>query len=184
MPWKNGAGRTTEIAVHPAGAALDAFAWRVSIADVARDGPFSAFPGIDRTIVLLEGAGMRLNGAHRATELTTPYVPHDFRGEETIDCTLVAGPCRDFNAMFRREHARGSVTVVRAPGARFEPRQFRLAYAAKGPHECRFGERVHRLAAGHALVAGESVDSAEDGLVEVRPHAAAAVALVVCLTER
>ena len=60
MPWKNGAGRTTEIAAHPAGAALDAFAWRVSIADVERDGPFSRFPGIDRTIVLLDGAGMRL----------------------------------------------------------------------------------------------------------------------------
>ena len=44
MPWKNGAGRTTEIAVHPAGAALDAFAWRVSIADIERDGPFSRFP--------------------------------------------------------------------------------------------------------------------------------------------
>src|SRR4029453_7140835 len=55
-PWKNGAGRTTEIAVHPAGAGLDAFAWRVSIASVERNGPFSAFPGIDRTIVLLDGA--------------------------------------------------------------------------------------------------------------------------------
>src|SRR4029077_2512621 len=62
MPWKNGAGRTTEIAVHPPGAALDAFAWRVSIADVEQDGPFSRFPGIDRTIVLLGGSGMRLRG--------------------------------------------------------------------------------------------------------------------------
>ncbi len=60
MPWKNGAGRTTEIAVYPPGASLDAFLWRVSIADVERDGPFSRFPGIDRTIVLLEGGGMRL----------------------------------------------------------------------------------------------------------------------------
>ena len=69
MPWKNGAGRTTEIAVHPPGAALDTFAWRVSIADVERDGPFSRFPGIDRTIVLLEGAGMRLRSGRSDTRV-------------------------------------------------------------------------------------------------------------------
>src|SRR6185369_11614525 len=71
MPWKNGGGRTIEIAVHPVGATLDAFQWRVSIADIERDGPFSRFPGIDRTIVLLEGAGMHLRSASRDIDLTT-----------------------------------------------------------------------------------------------------------------
>src|SRR6476619_3067787 len=109
MPWKNGAGRTTEIAVHPPGAALDAFAWRVSIADVERDGPFSRFPGIDRTIVLLGGSGMRLaeastnptgmtspkgmtnpkgmtspKGTARETELSTCFVAHDFSGDDAV----------------------------------------------------------------------------------------------------
>ena len=41
MPWKNGGGQTTEIVVHPAGATLAEFDWRVSIADVDADGPFS-----------------------------------------------------------------------------------------------------------------------------------------------
>src|SRR5262249_48883926 len=146
MPWKNGAGRTTELAVHPAGAGLDAFAWRVSIANVERSGPFSAFPGIDRTIVLLDGAGMHLGRGERTIDLTTPFVPQDFRGDQSVDCTLVAGPSRDFNAMFRRGRARGSVAVVRGSVAEFDPAQFCLSYAAKGAHECTVARRgAHRV---------------------------------------
>ena len=52
-PWKNGGGSTTEIAVEPSGASLDTFAWRISVARVAADGPFSEFPGIDRTLAVL-----------------------------------------------------------------------------------------------------------------------------------
>lgn len=58
--WKNGGGVTREIAVFPEGAGMDDFVWRASLAEVAADGPFSAFPGIDRTITLAEGAGMDL----------------------------------------------------------------------------------------------------------------------------
>ena len=57
MPWKNGGGETVEVIVHPEGASLSDFGWRVSMATVASDGPFSVFPGIDRTIVVVEGAG-------------------------------------------------------------------------------------------------------------------------------
>lgn len=184
MPWKNGAGRTTEIAVHPAGASLDTFGWRVSIADIARDGPFSAFPGIDRTIVLLEGAGMLINGAGRATRLTSPFTPYDFRGDEAVDCTLVAGPCRDFNAMFRRSHGRGSVAVVRGTSEQFDPTLFRLAYAATGSHECAIaGQGDLRLDEGHALVA-EPAPRVEQAEIVMRPLADDAVALVVCVADR
>ena len=62
--------------------------------------------------------------------------PHDFSGDDAVDCTLLAGPCRDFNAMFRRGRARGRVAVVRGSSEQFEPAQFHLSYAAKGPHEC------------------------------------------------
>ena len=58
-PWKNGGGVTREIAAHPPEAGLDGFDWRLSMADVASDGPFSAFPGIDRTLTVIEGAGAR-----------------------------------------------------------------------------------------------------------------------------
>ena len=179
MPWKNGGGRTTEIAAFPPGSTLDAFLWRVSLADVACDGPFSPFPGIDRTIVLLDGAGMRLREGPRGVELTTPFVPHDFSGDEGIDCTLVAGPVRDFNVMFRRGRARGSVAVVREGGAEFGPAQFRLAYAVTGVHECS-GATIApiRLEAGRALLVEEAGASDAPGLT-IRPLGADPVALVV-----
>ena len=185
MPWKNGAGRTTELAVHPAGAGLDAFAWRVSIANVERDGPFSAFPGIDRTIVLLDGAGMHLDLGGHGMDVTTPFAPLDFRGDQSVDCTLVAGPCRDFNAMFRRGRVRGSVAVVRQAVAEFDPAQFCLSFSAKGTHECTVARRgAHRVDEGHAVLAPESVPGAEGGSIVVRPLADDAVALVVCAAYR
>jgi environmental stress-induced protein Ves len=58
--WKNGGGSTTEIAVAPPGASLDDFDWRISMARVASDGPFSEFPGIDRTLAIVKGNGMSL----------------------------------------------------------------------------------------------------------------------------
>ena len=62
MPWKNGLGHTMQIATHPADADLASFVWRVSVAEVTQDGPFSPFAGVDRTLVLLTGAGMKLEG--------------------------------------------------------------------------------------------------------------------------
>jgi uncharacterized protein len=181
MPWKNGGGVTTEIAAHPSGTALDAFAWRVSVAQVDRDGPFSQFPGIDRTIVLLEGAGMRLTGGGRDADLRTPFEPHAFAGDDAIDCVLVAGPVRDFNAMFRRGRAQGRVAVVRRGGAEIAPTEFRLVYAAKGAHECAIpGRPPVALLPGHAVLVG-SAEGSEGNLIAIRPLAADAVALVVSI---
>ena len=80
-PWKNGGGVTREIGAFPPGAALDAFAWRVSVADVGTAGPFSRFDGIDRTLVLLSGAGMTLAEAGGARHvLDAPLARADFAG--------------------------------------------------------------------------------------------------------
>jgi hypothetical protein len=178
MPWKNGGGRTTEIATHPPGAALDTFVWRVSIADVGRDGPFSPFPGIDRAIVLLDGAGMRLTGDDRDVEISRPYEPSCFSGDESIECTLIAGPVRDFNAMFRRGAASGSIAVVRGSAAAVAPADFRLAYAAAGAHECVIaGRPPFVLEPGHAAVV-ERWANVEAAPLRIAPLAAAAVALV------
>ena len=51
-PWKNGGGSTREIVCRPPGAGMDGFDWRVSVATIARSGPFSVFTGVDRVIVL------------------------------------------------------------------------------------------------------------------------------------
>ena len=101
--WKNGAGLTREIASHasPGGAGFD---WRVSLAEVTRDAPFSAFPGIDRCTLLLAGAGMRLASRDGRIDhaLVDPLLPFRFDGAAAIDATLVGGACADFNVMTRR----------------------------------------------------------------------------------
>lgn len=115
MPWKNGMGRTRELAIHPAGAGLSGFLWRVSVAEVDRAAPFSAFPGVDRHIALLEGDGFVMHfgdGCEHA--LLEPYAPFAFAGEAAVDATLAGGPTRDFNLMLRRGAARGSLEAWRA----------------------------------------------------------------------
>ena len=114
MPWKNGGGSTAEIAVEPAGGDLaQGFDWRLSIATVERDGPFSAFAGYDRTIMLIEGAGMLLDfGGGRATRIAERFRPFDFAGEDAVECRLLGGPIRDFNLMLRRASHAGEVHVV------------------------------------------------------------------------
>ncbi|AJX32705.1 HutD family protein [Burkholderia oklahomensis] len=138
-PWKNGGGVTREIAAHPsgeraAGAAFDTFAWRVSVADVAQPGPFSRFDGIDRTLVLLAGAGMTLvepDGARHV--LRAPLDRVAFAGETALAAELHDGPTRDFNLMTRRDAARGSVDAWRGGGAAYALRAHAvLLFCASG----------------------------------------------------
>jgi uncharacterized protein len=105
MAWKNGGGTTDEIAIEPGNADLSdaTFIWRLSLARIERDGPFSAFPGIDRTIMLVEGAGMTLTtGAGTVISLDRRFVPQDFPGEWPVECRLADGPVRDLNLMVNR----------------------------------------------------------------------------------
>ena len=103
MPWKNGAGETAEIAVFPPGAGLEDFDWRVSMATVAADGPFSFFPGVDRTLSILDGEGMRLQiEGGPETTLTTRSDPLAFPADASATAALVNGPILDLNVMSRR----------------------------------------------------------------------------------
>lgn len=103
MPWRNGGGSTTEIAVFPAGAGLDDFDWRISMAGVVEDGAFSRFPGIDRTLALLGGGGVVLDIEGRpAATLTHQGVAASFPGDAATSARLLAGPILDLNVMTRR----------------------------------------------------------------------------------
>ena len=108
--WRNGAGWTREIfaARDPTsdeGTEVDGpWDWRLSIAEIDADAPFSAFPGVDRELVLLEGNGMRLRFDDGEVHDLMP--PHDrlrFAGERSLVGELVDGPTRDFNLMWRRD---------------------------------------------------------------------------------
>jgi environmental stress-induced protein Ves len=102
-PWKNGGGSTTEIAIAPPGAGFDEFDWRISLATIAIDGPFSVFPGIDRTLALVDGPGVVLDIDGKDRFLLCDEDPvFEFRGEREITATVGAAPTTDFNVMTRR----------------------------------------------------------------------------------
>lgn len=108
MPWKNGGGSTTELAIFPDSASMDDFVWRLSTATVSQDGPFSHFSQIDRTLAVLTGEGLVLKShSHTANEhtqrLSKDSQPYRFSGEEKIDAALVNGTVVDLNLMTRRD---------------------------------------------------------------------------------
>lgn len=99
MPWKNGLGVTREVAL---GGDATAFDWRVSIATVGASGPFSAFPGIDRTIAVLRGEGMLLDVDGARHELLASGEPFSFAGEAKVHADCIGGETTDLNIMTRR----------------------------------------------------------------------------------
>ena len=102
--WRNGLGWTREIHAHAMAGSPDDWAWRLSIAEIEQDASFSAFPGIDRELVLLAGNGLRLRFADG--EVRELHPPHDklrFAGERAVTGELLDGPTQDFNLMWRRD---------------------------------------------------------------------------------
>jgi environmental stress-induced protein Ves len=105
-PWKNGGGSTTEIAVAPPGAGFDSFDWRISLATISQSGPFSAFPGIDRSLALVAGDGVLLDFGNERFVLSPSEPLIEFPGEATVEATITGGSTTDFNVMTRRGHCR------------------------------------------------------------------------------
>lgn len=114
--WKNGLGWTREIVrghAHPAQepahpnadfAKSDGWDWRLSIAEIEQDAAFSAFPGIERELVLLRGNGLRLRfDDGEVRELHPPHERLRFAGERALTGELLDGPTHDFNLMWRRD---------------------------------------------------------------------------------
>lgn len=103
VPWKNGGGSTIEIAIGPNEAGFDDFDWRVSLATISEDGAFSQFPGVDRTLALVDGHGMTLqiDGEPALISDAEPVVAFD--GASEVSARLNRGPTLDFNVMSRSE---------------------------------------------------------------------------------
>jgi environmental stress-induced protein Ves len=109
-PWKNGGGITREIAIAQAG---DALIWRLSIADVGIDGPFSRFDGLSRILTVIEGRGMEL--ISRDATLQADYaVPVSFDGALEIQTRLKDGPLRDLNLIYNPSFCTGHAQVITA----------------------------------------------------------------------
>ncbi|MER7980244.1 HutD family protein [Streptomyces sp. NPDC095817] len=116
VPWKNGGGVTREILVRPEGADMSGFAWRVSLADVRADGPFSAFAGVDRILTMVEGAGMDLTVGDARRLVDTRYVPQRFPGDLPTGCRLLGGPVVNLNVMWNRGGSVAPGVEVLLPG--------------------------------------------------------------------
>lgn len=99
VPWKNGKGVTQELAINE-GANIDNFIWRISMASVVEDGPFSNFTGYTRHLLLLEGRGIDLEFGTSTTSLNSPLAMAEFDGGIATHGKLHNGQIRDFNVIF------------------------------------------------------------------------------------
>ena len=146
VPWRNGGGVTREVAAE--GSVGQDFDWRISIADVHEAGAFSAFPGVDRIIMLLDGEEMDLviDGVEHVLGL---HEPLRFDGASQTSCTVPLGPTRDLNVMTRRDRRRAAVTITDLS----ETRPLNVA-----------GDQVLVLLNGSAVILGE-----DGGRTELRP---------------
>lgn len=165
MPWKNGLGFTREIAIDPKDASMSdaGFRWRLSIATVDQSGPFSSFPGIDRTIMVIDGNGMELTVAGQAPHLLDRcFVPFSFPGDAATECKLIDGPIRDFNLMVNRKllAARCETREIEEPAEVRIQRAIFIAHVLAGEIAVSFGDATVNCGAGDTAIADASGASA------------------------
>jgi environmental stress-induced protein Ves len=178
MPWKNGGGTTTQLAISPPDATLENFDWRISTAQVASDGPFSAFPGVDRSLAVLRGHGLILaDGDGKRCRIGEGADPFVFRGEERIAATLKGGPVVDFNVMTRRDACTHTLEVFELHGTRrYAPRSdLMLIHVVQGSKLACLG------AGGRLEVCREGESLLIDWRDETEIEVAAFPPLIVCL---
>jgi environmental stress-induced protein Ves len=114
MNWKNGKGRTLELIRLPHPKEEELFSLRLSIASMKESGPFSHYPGIERSIILLEGKGVVLDFVDEIKmNLNEPLKPIQFPGEAEIEAKLIDGPIREFNIMAARDCIEAYIQVHR-----------------------------------------------------------------------
>jgi uncharacterized protein len=176
-PWKNGGGVTHEIARSDENGEPD---WRISLATIDRDGPFSDFTGYDRTIVPLDGAGFELSfDDGRVAVLDRTGEPFRFAGEKKVQCRLLDGRSRDLNAMTLRARWQHDVTAVALS-------QSATAYDAPAESFLFFigAATVARENATLDLADGSTLACDEAARLELRAASETSIALAIRLTRR
>ena len=153
-PWKNGGGSTTEIAVEPAGASLDGFDWRVSMARVASDGPFSEFAGVDRTLAVIKGSGLMLTIGNAApVALSSGADPVSFSGDTPTSARLTEGEITDLNVMTRRGRFRHWLLRIAKPTAcDFADNDIAVVLSLDGTTTVSFGQEHATLGQADAAI--------------------------------
>lgn len=112
VPWRNGLGETTELYAEVTDGRQH-FSYRLSIALVIVNGPFSDFNQYHRTLILLDGTGITLRYDNEATDhLTQRFDIAHFAGSARTDATLHAGGITDFNIMTHIDECCAEVRVI------------------------------------------------------------------------
>ncbi len=168
VPWRNGRGTTADIAW--AGwpqAAGEHAAWRLSLATIAEDAPFSDFAGFDRVILLADGAGFVLEGGGRpAATLAPPPVPLAFPGEWAPGCRLLGGPVTALNVITARGRASAEVEVVRLGAGERRPlagAAVSLCYVLDGAARLEAAGQARDLERGEAAIGARVPSRLEAG---------------------
>jgi len=140
QPWRNGGGLTRELLawapplVEAAVPGTPPVSWtvRVSVAEIARDGPFSPYPAVDRAFAVLEGRGVVLTWPQGDTVCRPGNEALRFDGADAPGCRLLDGPTLDLNLMVQAHagHAAMRCALPGSPGP--APSRWRALYAHGG----------------------------------------------------
>jgi environmental stress-induced protein Ves len=133
VPWRNGGGVTRELLAWPHGGDWQV---RISVAEIASDGPFSSFPGVDRWFAVLSGGGVALTIDGRELVRRAGDPPLAFSGEAPVACRLLQGPSRDLNLMLR---GIAGAMLPAVAGEAWTPRARRCGLYALVAGRCRAG---------------------------------------------
>lgn len=152
--WRNGHGWTREVLRMPE--AAEDWDWRLSIAEIERDAPFSAFPGVERELVLLRGAGVRLRfDDGEVREVVPPHGRVRFAGERSLAGELIDGPTHDLNLMWRRDRIEAEAwhrPLVGSMVLFVEPGEYWLLHLLTGHAHCVGADGDARIDMGDSLL--------------------------------
>lgn len=173
-PWRNGGGVTRELASHPKAASSQdgAWDWRVSIADVSKAGDFSAFPGMERVLTVIDGELLLLtvDGAEHPLEKHRPF---RFSGEAAAHGALPTGDIRDLNVITRTGSFKGFTSIIELSKKRAHPVfEGQLAVLLQGQATVSAGNlSVSAEAAGTAAAAEADADADDAAPSPTEPEA-------------
>ena len=147
-PWRNGGGSTRELLAWPQAdnwEEADAWQWRVSVAEIAQDGPFSSFAGIQRWFAVLGGDGVCLTVGGHMHMLVKGEAPLAFDGAAHTSCELLGGATQDFNLMVQAGRSARMRRVTSSLELMIKTPKIIAAYAHSATATVQIGSQKHSL---------------------------------------
>ena len=141
-PWKNGGGTTRSLVCWPS---PSDWIFRMSVARIDSDGPFSEFKGVDRWFAVLSGEGGVLQFPERRVEVGALDKAVQFSGDVPCQCSLINGPTVDFNLMVQGVSA-NMARIDRSPYvAKFKAQTTLAIFVVEAGGRVRMGAQNYEL---------------------------------------